>query len=158
MTDLIPGVAQARTAGRVALWVVVALVGVLGVLSLASAIADPFGWQKARTDQAIADAAKAKAETAIAEGQAAATQDAADITQAAAGRDAQTIIIREANRAAILAAPGSGVRLDPGLVGAGNHGLCRYAAYTDHPRCAEVWPADPAELPQAGSPVGPSTP
>jgi hypothetical protein len=27
MTDLIPGVAQARTAGRVALWLVVALVG-----------------------------------------------------------------------------------------------------------------------------------
>lgn len=158
MTDLIPGVAQARTAGRLALWAVAFIVGALGILALASAIADPFGWQKARTDQAIADAAKSKAETAIAAGQSAAQADAADITQAAAGRDTQTIIIREANRAAILAAPGSGTRLDPGLVGAGNRGLCRYAAYADHPRCAEVRPADPAELPQAGAPGRPSTP
>lgn len=158
MTDLIPGAAQARTTGKVALWAVVALIGLLGVLSLASVIADPFGWQRARTDQAIADAAKSKAETAIADGQSAAQSDAAGIFEQGTTRDTQTIIIREANRAAILAAPGSGVRLDPGLVDTGNRSLCRYAAYADHPRCAEVRPADPAELPAPGPAGGPSTP
>lgn len=158
MTDLIPGAPQAKTAGRLALWVVAFIVGALGIFAFANLIADPFGWQKARLDTAVAEAVKAKGEAAVAEGQAAATSDAAQITQAGAQRDTHTIVIREANRAAILAAPGASQRLDPDLVRTGNGGLCNFNAYAGHPRCPEVRSADPPELPQPGPSGGPSTP
>mgnify|MGYP007100107939 CR=1 FL=1 len=158
VTDLIPGVAQAKAAGRVGLWIAIFIVGAMGILALAQVISDPFGVQKRRLDQAVAAAVKAQGEAAVAQGQAAAQADAAGIAEKGAARETQTIIIREANRDAIQSAPGAGVRLDPALVSTGNRGLCRYAVYAGHPGCAEVRPADPAELPQAGPSGGPSTP
>lgn len=158
MTDLIPGVAQAKAAGRVGLLLAIGLVGLLGIFSLANVLADPFGWQKARTDRAVAEAVKAKAEAIRLEAVAAATADAARIAEDGARRETQTIIIREAARAAIQAAPGADARLDPRLVRAGNGELCKLPPYAGHPGCDQVRPADPAELPPAGSTGGPATP
>jgi len=158
VTDFIPGVAQAKAAGRIGLWVAIFIVGAMGIFALANVLADPFGWQKARTDLAVAEAVKAKAEAIRSEAVAAATADAARIAEEGARRDTQTIIIREAARAAIQAAPGADARLDPRLVRAGNRELCKFPPYAGHPGCDQVRPADPAELPPARPAGGPATP
>lgn len=158
MTDLIPGVAQAKAAGRIGLWVAIFVVGAMGIFALANVLADPFGWQKAKLDRAVAEAVEAKAEAIRSDAVAAATADASRIVQDGADRERQTIIIREASRAAIQAAPGADARLDPDLNRVSLGRLCLNVAYAGNPRCDPVRPADPPELPQAHSPGGPSTP
>ena len=105
---------------------------------------------KARQGQAVAEG-----QAAVARGQSAAAADVAAITDTARARDARTIIIHERNADAIRTAPGADAPLNPELVRRARLGLCDLAAYAGRPDCAQVRPADPAELPPAG-PAGPA--
>jgi hypothetical protein len=101
--------------------------------------------------QARAQAAKQRGVATVQTGQAAAAGDAAKILDAGRAKADVTVHIQQENRSALLADPGAGQVIDPGLAADLSRRLCLYAAYRDDPGCAEVRAADPAELPPAGA-------
>jgi hypothetical protein len=89
------------------------------------------------------ETATARSQAAVAtagSGLAAAASTAVDANHQAALRS--ETLSRE-NQNAILNAPGADAPVDPALRDAWLDGLCRRAAYRDHPRCASVRPRDP---------------
>jgi hypothetical protein len=146
----IPGLGEAKAAMMIAKAAWPFLVA-LGVLAAVAGI-----WLHVRHLEA--DLAAARAETAkqhgvatVQTGQTAAAGDAAKIIDAGRAKADVTVHIQQENRSALLADPGAGQVIDPGLAADLSRRLCAYAAYRDDPGCAEVRAPDPGQLPQAGA-------
>jgi len=134
------------------------VLALVAALLIAGYLADPFGWRAGRLAKARQGQAVAEGQATVATGQSAAAADVAAITDTGRARDTQTIIIHERNADAIRTAPGAADRLNPDLVGLARRGLCDHIAYAGDPGCAEVRPAGPGELPQAGPADAAATP
>lgn len=108
-------------------WLIVALVVLALVFAAWWTLSEP-GRQKAKAEAA-------RGGQLVAEGGRAASAEALDINAgaAAAARESETLTRRNADD--ILAAPGADAHAGP-VADAGLRGLCRRAAYHDHPRCA----------------------
>jgi len=134
------------------------VLAIVAALLVAGYFADPFGWRAGRLAKARQAQAVAEGQATVATGQSAAAADVAAITDTGRARDTQTIIIHERNADAIRTAPGAADRLNPDLVGLARRGLCQHSSYAGYPGCAEVRPAGPGELPQAGPADAAATP
>jgi hypothetical protein len=91
--------------------------------------------------KSCADQRTARSKAAVAEGQAAAAtasgRDAATTVADRAAIDATTDQLTRENADAIRQAKGADAPVDPAVRDAGFSGLCRRAAYSQHPRCLQ---------------------
>lgn len=145
----LPTLADLKSDARIALYAFLVLCVVCGALAIWGWVSDPFGFLHHKLAKAQSQAAVATGEARVATGQAKATADAAVIADKGRARDVITLQIHEANHAAIVQAPGAGVRLDPAVIAAANRGLCNYASYRDDPGCVAMRAPSAAELPKS---------
>jgi len=115
-----------------------ALVGVVG-LGLVLALA---GWRSGVEERTGREAARQRAAGEVARAGETATGAALNATAEYGERELGRAALEQETRDAVLSAPDAGA--DAGAAGdAGLAGLCRRAAYLDHPRCAGLRRADP---------------
>jgi hypothetical protein len=146
----IPGLGEAKAALAVAkaAWPFLAALGVLGAVG---GIWLHVRHIEADLASARAEAARQHAVATVQTGQTALAGDAARITDAGRAKADVTVHIQQENRSALLADPGAGQVIDPGLAADLSRRLCAYAAYAGDPGCAELRAPDPGQLPQAGA-------
>jgi hypothetical protein len=150
LEDAIPVVGQVKAGIRLAeaAWPVFAAIGMAGAVGGFWLYIHELQTGKARAE---AIAAQQHSVATVQTGQTALAGDASRITDAGRAKADITVHIQQENRSALLADPGAGQVIDPGLAADLSRRLCLYAAYRDDPGCVEVRPADPGQLPQAGA-------
>lgn len=133
---------------RYAIWGIVGLVLLIGLLTLAGWAYDPFGWKKNRLEKARAEAAQTKGQLATSNAQVDVQQEATRVLEKQVERSETIRTIHEENVRVIQSAPGASDPLPPELAAAVNDGLCRYAA-TPRTGCGEVRGGDTGKLQDA---------
>jgi hypothetical protein len=134
-------------ATKIAGIVIVLVVVFLGVRALVGWASDPLGLHKNDVPNATHAAAASEGKAVVAAAGQAAAADGVAIIDRARARDTSTGQIREANHAALLAAPGANMRLDPDFIARLNAGMCRYAASAGDPGCDRLPGGDPPFVP-----------
>ncbi|HYE45713.1 MAG TPA: hypothetical protein VEA44_08055 [Caulobacter sp.] len=101
------------------------------------------GWRSYTGEREAREAARAKGAVITSRAGQTATAAALEATAGYGERELGRAALEQETRDAVLSAPDA--KTDAGAAGdAGLAGLCRRAAYRDHPRCAGLRGADPA--------------
>lgn len=108
------------------LYGILALIIVVGTMTVTSFLGDPFGIQERRTEEAISEAFKAKGDAATSNAQAGVGIDWAAIAAGASTRDAKINSTRSANATSLQKSQGADARIDDSLINSVNSGLCNY--------------------------------
>lgn len=104
----------------------IALILVLGSMTVVSFLGDPFGIQQRRTDNAVAEAIKAKGDAATSDAQSGVGIDWSKISAQASTRESRLNTIGTTNAQQIQKAQGASIPLSDGYIASVNAGLCQY--------------------------------
>lgn len=106
--------------------IIIGLVLIVGSATIVSFMGDPFGIQKNRTENAVAQALTARAESATSDAQSGVGLDWSKITANAATREGRLAVIGTTNAQQIQKAQGASTPLSDDFIASTNAGLCQY--------------------------------